>query len=339
MCKKSSHSVEAIDFVLLWVDDSDPNWRKDYNRYAQSTVVGDKREVRFRDWNNLVFWFRSIEKNAPWVNKIHLVTYGHVPEWLNIKNPKLNIVSHKDIFLDESHLPTFNSRAIEVHLHRIPGIAEKFVYFNDDMFLLKHTDSSRFFQKGKPVDLGIMNAISPINDLSHVLLNNVKVLSKYYKKRQVLKKHLWKWFHPAYGLKLIRTLLLLPWPNLTGFFDPHQPTPYLKSTFEEVWKKEPGVLIETSSTRFKKDQNINQYLFRYWQLINGNFSPLIKTDYLMLPIESLQDCEKAEECIRKRKIRFLCINDSEQIFDFNVAKKRIKDAFNTHYSEKCQFEN
>ena len=59
-------------------------------------LVSDDRDIRYRDWDNLQFWFRGVEKFAPWVNKIHFVTYGHLPKWLNVNNKKLNIVNHKD---------------------------------------------------------------------------------------------------------------------------------------------------------------------------------------------------------------------------------------------------
>ena len=72
------------------------------------------------------------------VRRIHFVTWGHLPSWLNKEHPKLNIVNHKD-FIPEKYLPTFNSHALW-NMHRIPGLAENFVYFNDDMFLIKRSD-------------------------------------------------------------------------------------------------------------------------------------------------------------------------------------------------------
>src|SRR5699024_11566777 len=99
----------------------------------------DKRNIRFIDWDNLQYWFRGVEKYAPWVNKVHFVTWGHVPNWLKVDHPKINVVKHVD-FLKEENLPTFNSRAIEINLHRIEGLAEQFVYFNDDMFLTKRSE-------------------------------------------------------------------------------------------------------------------------------------------------------------------------------------------------------
>ena len=99
-----------IDFVLIWVDGNDPKWKKEYMKYAP-TAQGDKGEIRFRDWENLRYWFRGVEKFAPWVNKIHFVTCGHIPNWLNLNAPKLNFVKHSD-YIPASYLPTFNSHTI-----------------------------------------------------------------------------------------------------------------------------------------------------------------------------------------------------------------------------------
>ncbi|KAK3853814.1 hypothetical protein Pcinc_039664 [Petrolisthes cinctipes] len=90
---------------------------------------------RFQDNEELRYSLRSVEKFAPWVRRIFLVTNGQIPHWLNLDHPRLTIVTHKDIFPNHSHLPTFSSPAIECHLHRIPGLSEHFLYLNDDVLL------------------------------------------------------------------------------------------------------------------------------------------------------------------------------------------------------------
>ncbi len=128
-----------IDFVVTWVDNNDVEWRTTKNFYAGlSSNIQEEQggDLRYRDWGGLLqYWFRGVEKFTPWVNKIHFVTYGHVPKWLNLNHPKLNIVKHKE-FMKEEYLPTFNSCAIEINLHKIEGLAENFVYFNDDFLSL-----------------------------------------------------------------------------------------------------------------------------------------------------------------------------------------------------------
>ena len=60
---------------------------------------------------------------APWVRKIWIVTNGQHPTWVDESNYHIEVVPHDRIFPIQEHLPTFNSRAIESHLHQIPGLA------------------------------------------------------------------------------------------------------------------------------------------------------------------------------------------------------------------------
>ncbi|XP_043196593.1 N-acetylglucosamine-1-phosphotransferase subunits alpha/beta-like [Amphibalanus amphitrite] len=90
---------------------------------------------RFADSQELRYSLRSLERHAPWVRRVFLVTNGQIPDWLALDNPKLTLVTHEEIFPDHDHLPTFSSPAIEAHIHRIPGLSEHFLYFNDDVLL------------------------------------------------------------------------------------------------------------------------------------------------------------------------------------------------------------
>lgn len=93
----------------------------------------DVSASRYEDNDELRYSLRSLEKHAPWVRRVYVVTNGQIPYWLNLENPRVTIVTHEEIFLNKSHLPTFSSPAIESHLHRIPGLSEKFIYMNDDV--------------------------------------------------------------------------------------------------------------------------------------------------------------------------------------------------------------
>ena len=88
---------ELIDFVIPWVDGSDIEWQKERAKYDISKKIDiNNCSARFRDWDNLQYFFRGVEKYAPWVHKIYFITWGHLPKWLNTDNPKLVIVNHKD---------------------------------------------------------------------------------------------------------------------------------------------------------------------------------------------------------------------------------------------------
>ena len=123
-----------MDIIIAWVDGNDPEWQEEFNSY-KGIKDGNTDPSRFRDWENFHFLFRGIEKFAPWVEKVHLVTWGHLPNWLNTDHPQLNIVNHKD-YIPNEYLPTFNSHTIELNFHRIKELSEEYIYVNDDMFII-----------------------------------------------------------------------------------------------------------------------------------------------------------------------------------------------------------
>ncbi len=331
--------VQSIDFIITWVDGNDPAWREEFNHW-RAKVEGDDRELRYRDWGTLSFLFRAFEKFTPWVRKVHLVTWGHVPKWLNLHHAKLSIIKHEE-FLKSEFLPTFNINPIEVNLHKIPHLSSRFVYFNDDMFVLKNTSPERFFCRELPRDIFALNAISPNHPIAHININNLKLINNHFVKKKVMKKLFVKWFRPSNGVEFLKTILLLPWPQFTGFYDPHQPQPFLKSTFEEVWEKEKTVLKKTSSSKLRNEKDVNQYLFRYWQLVKGEFHPVSFNDSHSTSVRTIEDAYAIADIIRGRHYRMLCINDafeSEDNMEFEKAKETIISAFEDILPQKSSFE-
>jgi hypothetical protein len=329
--------TENIDFVLTWVDGSDPAWRASFDNYALSDHATDIRKSRYREWENLRFWFRAVEKYAPWVHKIHFVTWGHVPTWLNPKHPKLNIVKH-DEYLDRHNVPVFNSHPIEINLHRIKDLSDQFVYFNDDTFLLAPIKPTRFFMDGLPRDIAVGNVIS-IGGIENTLVNDVRIINRHFSKRDTIRQNFFKWFNPRYGLHNMKTICLMPWKQFTGFFDPHQAQPYLKTTFEEVWKLESETLQLTSASKFRSVTDVNQYLFRYWQLVTGKFIPVSIQDTKYIDLRILEDCKRAKEYIDSGRFHQVCFNDKlEASDDFEDAKSIINAAFARRLPDKSSFE-
>lgn len=258
---------DKIDFVMIWVDGGDIEWRKEKNKHAGLPDDAINGEIRFRDWDNLKYWFRGVEKFAPWVNNVYFVTCGHYPKWLNLDCPKLKFIKHSD-YMPEEYLPTFSSHTIENNLHRIEGLSEKFVYFNDDTFLINKVEQKDFFENNMPkrkVDETPLPGLDRI--LSAVYMNNSMVINSNFKKREVIKKNFFKYFSCKNGLKAnFKKLCLLPFDRFTGFNDPHMPSPFLKSTMEEVWNKENEILDKVSKDKFRQADGVNQYLFKIWDI-------------------------------------------------------------------------
>jgi len=154
-----------VDAVYTWVNGSDPNFQTVFKStdLGAKTHKDDVKAQRFEDFNQLLYSVRSIEMFAPWIRKIWIVTNGQHPMWLDQDNMHVEVVPHDKIFQSKDDLPTFNSRAIESHLHQIPGVTENFLYFNDDFTLTNNVCYSDFWTEATGYKLhtkGALNAKS-----------------------------------------------------------------------------------------------------------------------------------------------------------------------------------
>src|SRR5699024_8306639 len=103
--------------------------------------------------------------------------------------------------------------------------------------------------------------------------NNMEIINTTFEKRKSIRRNLLKWYNLSYGKQMIASVCMIPWKHFACFSTRHIPHSYLKKTFEEVWEKEKKVLSETSKSKFRSKENVNQWLMRYWQLASGNFHP------------------------------------------------------------------
>lgn len=297
-----------IDFVITWLDDNDPEWLLE-----RSNKYPDKEfdEARFRDWGLLKYWFRGVDEFAPWVNHIYFITWGHIPEFLDVNHPKITIVKHKD-YLDPKYLPTYSSNAIELSMHKIKGLSEQFVYFNDDSYIIKEVSETDFFENNLPKDVAILNPIVPkyYGSVSNVMTNNMAVINQNFSFRKSFKENKGKWLSTKYKKLLPLNLMFQPWSSAVGLYQQHLPSSFLKSTFDKVWEKEYDILHETSLRNFRSNfMDINQWLLKKWQVMEGNFSPrnIDFGKYIMVKdLEQVNDFKKA---IDNKNNKLACLND------------------------------
>lgn len=331
-----------IDFVITWVDGSDTNWLSEKAKYSGKTErdpVIDDRDIRYEDLGTLKYWFRAVEKNAPWVRKIHFVTYGHIPEWLDINNPKINIVRHSD-YIPKEYLPTFSSHTIELNFHRIKGLAEHFVYFNDDTFLGAPVRKEDFFKKGLPRDIAAINALWYVygNTPAYVQIQDTAVINKHFAKNKTIIKNFTKWFNLSYGTLNLRTLALLPWPHFITLYTRHLPTSFLKSTYIEVWESEPELLDSTCQHRIRSYFDINQWLFEFWQICKGDFYPAKRRDGKGFVLGNPQNTKKLCKAIENERYKLLCVGEGDWEYDTQSVNKEICNSFEKVLPIKSGFE-
>ncbi len=327
-----------IDFVLTWVDMDDPTWQQQYNEYAHNKENSSNgvSVARFRDYGLLRYWFRGVEHFAPWVRKIHIVTCGQCPAWLRRDHPKVHLVSHDDI-IPHAFLPTFNSGVIERYFHNIDGLAEHFVYFNDDFFIINTIPETRFFQHNLPCDIAVMQYNPAWSQWYRMLRNNISIINKHFHKSEVMARDKEKWFAKCYGTKALWNYLLTGYPKFIPLRTPHNAQPYLKETYLSVWQAANDELLATSTNRFRASSDLTHELFRTWQICSGNFVPYnTYVDTKMFPL--MVRPRQAVKAIQQQRYSLICLNDNVHIRHYDEVMQSIADAFLSILPNKSTFE-
>lgn len=239
----SNISQFPIDLVYTWVDGRDPKWLKEFSDANKERGVNFSKSDylnRFVDIDDLRYSLRSVEKNMPFIRYIFIVTWDKQhPNWLNLSNPRIKIVSQSEIFPKNVQLPTFNSKSIDFSLYKIPGLAEHFIYSNDDMYFSRPLNFTDFFTiEGKPI------IYSKQNNWSH-LQYKYKRFDKAYKKT--------KNDGFLFMVSMFHTVLIFAkkFNKIATFEYSHIPIPFTKKICEEAYLAFKGEIDETISHRFR----------------------------------------------------------------------------------------
>ena len=291
-----------MDIVIAYVDGQDPVWQKDYEKYMNAPVLAK----RFRDWGTLPYLFRGIQYRMPFIENVFLVVSheSQVPEWVNRDSVK--VVLHKD-FIPEEYLPTFNSTTIGLFMHRIPGLSEQYLYFNDDIFPVGDCRPEDYFRNGKVV-IGIS---------THIFVTG---MYKHHVKRsnQLAREALGKFRTPFF----IR-------PQ-------HSCIPMLKSECEKVFIEQEEQ-IRKSISRIRSNDNLNMSLYMSYLFYQGKVvSKRIPCKHVSMAAVSPSGIGSY---ITSPSKSFVCINDvsmsEEKFYEF---KNALMEAFNLRFPVKSRFE-
>ncbi len=331
-----------IDIVVMWVDGSDPDWLAEKSRFDKLGRSDSNGAFCFRDYGLMKYWFRAVETYIPWFRKIHFVTWGHLPAFLDTSHPKLNIVYHRD-FMPEGTLPCFNSSALEMNLFRINGLSEHFIYFNDDMFVLRPLDQTDFFtEKGIPCcQFAEMPAIhkGPHGAWKMLYVNGMSIINQHFSKRECQRVNFFKYYNIKYrwydNVRSLAMKYLFP-DSFVGFKTYHVPAPFCKKTFKKIWEKEPDLMEKMSRHKFREYTDVNQWLAIWWQLAEGNFKPR-RMDSMSIGIDN-STVDQVCEWIKGQTFEMFCINDNLDEKSFPAIMDRLQDAFETILPGKSSFE-
>lgn len=241
-----------IDAVILWVDGNDPVHQQKMQQFIPTGVNAKSRNfrTRFNQVEEIEYAIKSILKYASFVRNIFLVTDNQVPQFLKKAENKeianrIQIIDHKVIFKGyEQYLPTFNAMSIESMVHRIPGLAEHFIYFNDDLFLIRDITEEEFFYNGIPIFRGNWRRFDEFIWYKRLRNFGYKLVGKEYKKNK-------------YGYKKGQQNIARELGYDKKYFKfHHTPAAMVKSTIANYFEAHPEMLERNIRHKFR---NIEQY--------------------------------------------------------------------------------
>ena len=285
--------MPVIDYVFPYVSNSDPEWQKLFkstkrDKYAAKNTWSEG-DIRYRDFDTLKYFFRGLEKNMPWLNKVYMVVMSEsqVPEWVNRET--VNIILHKD-FIPDSNRPTFNCSEIEMFMPNLPNVSEYFIWGNDDMFFLKPQKVEDWFRNGKPVYYLGYKTFMPTKAPGDWLR-----ITAYNLNRNI------------FQLSLCTTCQ-------------HGPIPYRMSALKAFDKKYHDIMMKSCS-HFRENFNLNQWAFADYQILNGI---AINEKKNIVSTELNKEKIKHDE-LWKNSV--LCLNDAEGACYIDDAIKHFEQLF------------
>jgi hypothetical protein len=315
----------VVDVVISWVNGKEENHRDKVLQYLEDKKSINSKAVRsrFDQVNEIEFSVKSILKYAKFVRNIFIVTDNQSPDFLKdiekVKKeyPTVFIVDHKIIFEGyEDYLPTFNSRSIETQLSKIPNLAEHFIYFNDDCFLLKEVKIDHFFYNGYPVLRGKWKKFN-----EDIFIKQIKIFFQGKNK----------------GSKIGHKIAQEKAAKLAGFEKyfkfHHTPQPLRKSTIKNFFNENEDVRVENIKYRFRnKNQFLLHGLANHLEIKNNTF--LLKENYQLVYFQNYKKPfwwlkMKLKRAKNDKNKLFLCMQSLDQCPEKKLMY--IKKWFNCKY--------
>jgi len=244
-----------IDAVFMWVDGADPAW--DARRRARLAAMSASADIdenhdsvssaRFVSRDEIYYSVASVRSFMPWVRSVYIVTDGQVHQRVAADFPEVQFIDHRDIFPDPGVLPVFNSQAIESCLHRIPGLAEHFICFNDDVMVAKPITPDAFFQAN-----GVARFFPSSVKINHGADSEAPHLQAGSNNRDIILKE--------FGFEITNAML-------------HTPLPHLRSVIFELESRYPEKFASTRSSSFRSPGDISALssLAQYYGWATGRY--------------------------------------------------------------------
>ena len=310
--------TEDVDMVFSWVDGTDSEFQRQRAARMQGYVVGDGDDApaRYRQIDELRYALRSVHMYAPWVRRIFIATDSPRPAWLD-DHPNVTIVRSEEFFADPSTLPTHNSHAVEAQLHRIEGLAEHFLYSNDDMFFGRPVSPELFFS-GSGVSRFVESGIRIGGGASAPERSG----------------------HDN-ALRVNRALLRERFGRVITHDLEHSAVPMRRSIAAELERTFADDYARTAGSRFRSatDVSVTNSLYHYYSLFTGRAVVTTEPRVRYIQTTKLDSLRRMERLIERRDTDMFCLNDgSEPEIPEEMRVKALRSCLERYFPVRAPWE-
>ena len=307
-----------IDIVVPFYNDNDEIWRNIMHNYMEKEGSNDRQvtgEERYRDWDCFKYFFRCVENNCKWVNKVFLLLASEtqLPEWIDTSNTKLRVVYHRE-FIPEELLPTFNTMTIETYICKIKDLSDNYIYCNDDYYFLNPTTSDMFFKDNIPV-----------------YKNFSRKLEKYPEKYlKCSDGTFYRVLNNGMDFQLEICGNKAKWYEID-----HIPVPHKKDFESIIIDQHYDTFLNANLiSKFRNGKNFSNHVFvcLYKDMYKFNENNNLDSHYLII--------RKDTDFDEYKNFTMVCFNDTEQLKkeDFLEVKKRMVNFFENKFPNKSSYE-
>lgn len=310
------------DIVVTYLNEKDKKWQEDFKYWKEKEIKEGKAsptnrqafgKERTREWDTFKYWFRGVEENCKWIDRVFLVVQNenHIPKWLDTNNPKLKVIYHED-YIPKELLPTFNAMTISMYVPNIKELGEYYIMSDDDFYFLNPIPYDRFFMYGRPVhknnrvnyELYSGAALTGSDNVFYKILNNNLKFEERY----------------------------MDIPIKYGFY--HLPEARKKSFDKKILNDNIEEINKRNSySKFRNENNLCSYMY-------SDLTKICKEAWIKNPYKNC--CY----CTLKSNVNFydywnkdiVCFNDTEQLDDYDKTKKAFIEFLDKKFPNKCSFE-
>lgn len=304
--------------VYLWVDGSDPEWQARRSAFTGQKLDNTEANCkgRYADNDELKYNLRAVEKYAPWIRHVFIVTDGQTPVWLDTSCPDVTVVNQNDIIPEVSR-PCYNSSLIEHFLCRIPGLSEHFLYANDDMFLNKPVTPDTFFTSD-----GL-----PIVRLIHARLRDWYLAFRKHVLGVPYKYYIRTLYNSAGLVRKRYGVYYSGKPH-------HNIDAYVRSDNRLVAEEFSREISAVLNNHQRKDNDLQRVIYSYAALARkrGRLQYVTQRTSFRFHIQKKSHYAK----LRRYNPLFFCMNDSEYATDSD--RKRVTEFLAGRFPDKSRFE-